>query len=625
MSEIPDGPSIVGWFRPAILLPAATILNLTPDQLEAILAHEMAHLRRYDDVVNIAQSVIETLLFYHPAVWWVSGRIRHERELCCDDLAVRASGDALGYARALTALETLRVMPAGLVLGAATSPLEYRIRRIVGAPQQNALPSSLPGLLALGLALISVAVYSTPASGSAPDPPAHLAYPESARVNGIEGTVPVEVKVDDQGNVSHATAIGGPRELRQAAVESASAMHFAPDDGASAKQVNVSFQLELPAQTPAPPAVVATASLGVTPMRTGPRWVDQGEANIGLAAANETDSLKRLELLKQWEQLYPVSELKAQRSLLMARALLAVLNEAYGKTDPAVLSAARQAALQLADHFDEYLDDSVRPATLTAEEWAETRRTSELQIHNVLAYIAQANGDGKTAEAELRRVLVIDPEQASASYQLGLTIADEIGKSGNTSRYPEAIDHLTCSLAVTGPSALTPAVRIEAENALNKTAATYRELSAPVPQAHAAWAAAHPDLDLWERTKIALLERGDSYFASMHESDGDNALPVLRATVISQLSANRILVNVDDARGDAVLRLDAPNIAAVRPGTPIEFRGVIDSYTRDPYVLTFVIRNPKDDLVWLGSGTQKHRSVLVRVFKGFSRLIGHLA
>ena len=89
IAAIPDGPSVVGWFRPVILLPASAILNLSRDQLEAILAHEIAHLRRYDDMVNIAQSVVETLLFYHPAVWWISNRIRHERELSCDDLAVR--------------------------------------------------------------------------------------------------------------------------------------------------------------------------------------------------------------------------------------------------------------------------------------------------------------------------------------------------------------------------------------------------------------------------------------------------------------------------------------------------------------------------------------------------------
>ncbi len=104
------GPCVIGALRPVILLPAATLLGLAPDQLEAVLAHELAHIRRFDYLVNIVQMLIETLFFYHPAVWWISGRIRQERELCCDDIAVGYCGNAVGYARALTALERMRVM-----------------------------------------------------------------------------------------------------------------------------------------------------------------------------------------------------------------------------------------------------------------------------------------------------------------------------------------------------------------------------------------------------------------------------------------------------------------------------------------------------------------------------------
>lgn len=577
VSAIPDGPSVIGWFRPAILLPAATILNLTPDQLEAILAHEIAHLRRYDDIVNIVQSVIETLLFYHPAVWWVSGRIRHERELCCDDLAVRTSGDALCYARALTALETLRVAPVGLALGAATSPLEYRIRRIVGMSgesKRNNVPASLPGMLALGLAVASIAAFSSPAHGSAPELPTPVAYPEAARVDGIQGTVPVEVKIDDRGHVSHARAIGGPRELRQAAVASASTQHFAPDDSATAKQVNVVFQLDRP--EPAPPAT-APAAPPTASARTGPSWLDEGESDIGLAAATEKDPAERLQLLKQWEQLYPVSDFKAQRAVMFARTLLAVLATAYGKTDPAVLDAAKQAAHELADHFDEYLDDSVKPAALTTEEWADTRKTSELQIHTVLAWIAQANRDDKTAEVELRTVLAIDPAQAAAASELGQTILREIAGCGDVSRYPEAMEYLTRSLSITGPSALTTEARVAAGTALN---------SAP-----------------------------EVVFG---------AAPI-GATVVSQLSANRILVNLGNApEGNAILLFDAVKIGAVRPGAQLQFRGVADSWAGDPCVLSFVIRNPKSDIVWLNRNNRRG-NILARTFKGLFHFIEHLA
>ena len=98
ISSVAESPSVVGWLRPVILLPAATLAGLEPEQLQAVLAHEIAHIRRHDYLVNLAQTMVETLLFYHPAVWWASARIRHERELCCDDAAVAICGDAISYA-----------------------------------------------------------------------------------------------------------------------------------------------------------------------------------------------------------------------------------------------------------------------------------------------------------------------------------------------------------------------------------------------------------------------------------------------------------------------------------------------------------------------------------------------
>jgi beta-lactamase regulating signal transducer with metallopeptidase domain len=111
-SSLVDVPTVVGWLRPAILLPIAALASLTPDQVEAILAHELAHIRRHDYAVNVLQTLAETLLFYHPAVWWVSKRIRVEREHCCDDIAIGICGDPVGYAQALAELESWRTSTA---------------------------------------------------------------------------------------------------------------------------------------------------------------------------------------------------------------------------------------------------------------------------------------------------------------------------------------------------------------------------------------------------------------------------------------------------------------------------------------------------------------------------------
>src|SRR5437879_8308979 len=154
-SAVVPVPAVIGWLRPMILLPASALTGLTPLQLDALLAHELAHVRRYDYVVNLIQSVIETLLFYHPAVWWVSQQVREEREHCCDDLAVAVCGDAHFYATALLGMERLRGTPPSFAL-AATGPggaLMGRIRRLVAPVQVEIFPRWLLGVMTVTVAL----------------------------------------------------------------------------------------------------------------------------------------------------------------------------------------------------------------------------------------------------------------------------------------------------------------------------------------------------------------------------------------------------------------------------------------------------------------------------------------
>jgi len=199
-SKTVDVPTVIGWLRPIVLLPVSTLAGLTPQQVEAILAHELAHIRRHDYLVNLLQVVVETLLFYHPAVWWLSHRIRVERENCCDDLAVNLCGDPVAYAAALAELEGLRASSGELALAASGGSLLQRIKRVLGAPTHA---GRAPGWLAAGMALVLVAALSvsaartdargaqveisavepdqvhasTPAPPSAPAPPAAAATP----------------------------------------------------------------------------------------------------------------------------------------------------------------------------------------------------------------------------------------------------------------------------------------------------------------------------------------------------------------------------------------------------------------------------------------------------------------
>jgi beta-lactamase regulating signal transducer with metallopeptidase domain len=152
ISRLTDTPSVAGWLRPVVLLPAATLLSLSSEQLEAVLVHELAHIRRHDYLFNVLQILAETLFFYQPAVWWVSSRIRSEREICCDDLVVRICGDPVDYARALAKLERLRVLSPELEMRSTAGPLLYRIRRLTGETEVQT-SSNVPAALALFVAL----------------------------------------------------------------------------------------------------------------------------------------------------------------------------------------------------------------------------------------------------------------------------------------------------------------------------------------------------------------------------------------------------------------------------------------------------------------------------------------
>jgi TonB family protein len=277
-----DSPSVVGWLRPAILLPAATLLGLTEQQLEAVLAHEFAHIRRHDYFVNLLQNLVETLLFYHPAVWWTSARMRHERELCCDDIAVQSCGDALSYARALTTLEKMRLTAPALALASTGGALLYRIQRLMGIEARETAPSRVPAVAAvlMGLACLALnmnwaraqeqergqvsiragvpgelGMAVTMKMSDGPGVQVELGgqqiasrpgieYPEPAWKQKIGGTVVAEAVLAADGSVTDARILSGPAELRRSVLQSLLEWRFAPAPAGALRQVSVNFQWE---------------------------------------------------------------------------------------------------------------------------------------------------------------------------------------------------------------------------------------------------------------------------------------------------------------------------------------------------------------------------------------------
>lgn len=201
-----DSPITAGWWRPVVLLPASLVSGMPAELLEALLAHEMAHIRRLDYLVNIGQNVVETLLFYHPAVWWISGRIRLEREQIADELAARTLGEPRRLALALSELEKFQFSTHHLAQAANGGDLMVRIKNLL-RPDTQALnwKAALP-VLGLATALLAVC-----ANGQAAPKVVHQAavadfsscakpqYPEESLKKSHTGTVTLRFLIGADG------------------------------------------------------------------------------------------------------------------------------------------------------------------------------------------------------------------------------------------------------------------------------------------------------------------------------------------------------------------------------------------------------------------------------------------
>ena len=204
-----DVPAVIGWFRPVVLLPMTVLTGLSQVQLEAVIVHELAHIKRWDYFVNLFQIMTETLLFYHPAIWWVSRRIRLERENCCDDTAVWLCGNVVDYARALTFMEGGRTAPS-LVMAASGSPLAFRVMRLLGARKSSG--SILTAGLAIGTLCLAGGVFM----GQAFVRVAHAELkPDPATISGMQAAVTKVAEHSPQNKSSIVPAIRPMAHLAQ--------------------------------------------------------------------------------------------------------------------------------------------------------------------------------------------------------------------------------------------------------------------------------------------------------------------------------------------------------------------------------------------------------------------------
>ena len=162
-SNIINIPIVIGHIKPIILMPIGLCTGLTIDEVEAILAHELSHIRRHDFLINIIQSIIEAVFFYNPIIWWLSNQIRTERENCCDDVALHIGINKLTFAKALANIQQLKINTTmAMTLGKNNRNLMKRIQRLFEGDVQyrsNVWDKILPVMVIIG-ALISLSWYS---------------------------------------------------------------------------------------------------------------------------------------------------------------------------------------------------------------------------------------------------------------------------------------------------------------------------------------------------------------------------------------------------------------------------------------------------------------------------------
>ena len=220
-------PITAGWWRPVVLVPASLITGMPAHLLEALLAHELAHVRRLDYLVNLGQNVVETLLFYHPAVWWISGRIREEREQIADDIAATQLGEPRRLALALSELERFQFSSHHLAQAANGGDLMTRIKRLI-RPDTQALnwKAAIP---VLGLAAACLSVYANAAPDANPAAKTHAVVDFKSCV---KPQYPAEsVKAGNQGTVTLKFLVGVDGKAKDSSIVTSSG--FAPMDEAA--------------------------------------------------------------------------------------------------------------------------------------------------------------------------------------------------------------------------------------------------------------------------------------------------------------------------------------------------------------------------------------------------------
>lgn len=350
---------------------------------------------------------------------------------------------------------------------------------------------------------------------------------------------------------------------------------------------------------------------------------DQGEYDIYKSVSDEKDANKKLGLIATWKEKYPDSDFKNERMLTELNSYSQIAAGTMGKQPtPESLSAGDKAANTIISNLDTYFATTTKPDNVSEADWTKARSDTETQAHMTLGWIAMQNKDHPKAEQEFTKVLQTNGNNAQASYFLGTVIALQ----RKIERQPEALYHFARAAAVTGPGALTPEAKKTTEEYLAKAYKSYHGDTSGLDQLkqQAAGSAlppagftiesindiekkkfaneeeynkAHPDIALWRSLKNELSGgEGPAYFEKnlkgVEVPGGAGSVKQFKGKVVSSAGKD-VVVAVDNAAGDATLRFEAALRGKVDVGTDVEFEGVPESFTKEPYMLTFAVDKTK--------------------------------
>jgi hypothetical protein len=378
-------------------------------------------------------------------------------------------------------------------------------------------------------------------------------------------------------------------------------------------------------------SVIATGAVAafLYAQAAAPQYKDQGEFDAASAVQKEADNQKKIDALKAWESKYPDSQLKSQRDIMFAQTYLAIASAAFGKTDGPSLDAGQKAAQAIVDNLETWFSAAAKPAQVADAQWAQAKTQFDEQSHSVLGWVNMQKRDYKTAETEFKKVLNVDPGAAQISYYLGTSIINQ----RQIDKYSEAMYEIAHALAVTGQGALQPAAKTQAQNYLKKVYDGYhgddagysdllklaaggkplpeadfhiksiKEITSAQAQDEEKFKAEHPDLFFWRNViRKALVEQGDSFFATLKDVSlppASESFKMFKAKVVSQTSPKELVVAVDDLVGDATIKFDDPLKGTIDPGTEVQFKGIVESYTKEPFNIAFTIDDVKADVTGL--------------------------